>query len=75
MEEGKQMSARPEVTGKAFEAIDPLAVTVNRAAELSGLGVSTVWALIKDGKLESTSVGRRRLVIFTSIKRLLGQAA
>jgi excisionase family DNA binding protein len=54
----------------------PLTVTVNRTAEMTGLGVSTVWKLIAEKRLETTSVGRRRLVRFASIERLLeGDAA
>jgi len=49
----------------------PLAVTVAMARELSGLGNTTIWALIKSGKLESTSVGRRRLIIYGSLEKLL----
>jgi hypothetical protein len=30
-----------------------------------------LWALIKSGKLESTSVGRRRLIIYGSLEKLL----
>jgi hypothetical protein len=52
----------------------PLTVTVARAREKSGLGNTTIWALIKSGKLESICVGRRRLIVYASLERLLSPA-
>jgi len=49
----------------------PLTVTVAMARKISGLGNTTIWALIKNGQLESTSVGRRRLIVYASLERLL----
>jgi excisionase family DNA binding protein len=49
----------------------PLAVTVAVARSLSGLGNTTIWALIKSGKLESVRVRRRRLIIYRSLEKLL----
>jgi hypothetical protein len=49
---------------------EPISVTVNRAAEISGLGISTIWALIAAKRLDTTSVGRRRLVTYRSLKAL-----
>jgi excisionase family DNA binding protein len=49
----------------------PLTVTVETARKISGLGNTTIWALIKNGTLESVSVGRRRLILFPSLERLL----
>ena len=49
----------------------PLAVTIKRARALSGLGHTTLWKLISDGELETARVGRRRLVIYRSLERLL----
>jgi hypothetical protein len=49
----------------------PLTVTVAIARKLSGLGNTTIWALIKSQKLESTSIGRRRLILYRSLERLL----
>jgi excisionase family DNA binding protein len=58
------------------DGIKPLALTVNKTAEITGLGVSTIWAMLKEGRLTSTSVGRRRLVHYASVERLLeGDAA
>lgn len=53
-------------------AIQPLTVTFRRACEISGLGATTLWARAKDGELEVVRVGRRTLIKFPSLKRLLG---
>ena len=51
----------------------PLAVTVKRAAELSGLGLTSIWAFLRDGRLEAVRVPgvRRTLVSYSSLARLL----
>jgi len=55
----------------------PLAVTVKRVCELSGLGPTTVWAFLRDGRLEAVRVPgvRRTLVSYASLARLLAPAA
>jgi excisionase family DNA binding protein len=61
---------------RVTDGVRPLTCTVNRTAEITGLGVSTIWAMLKEGRLTSVSVGRRRLVHYESIERLLqGDAA
>ena len=64
---------RPEITGRAPADISPLAVTVQRACELSGLGATSIWAFLKDGRLEAVRVPgvRRTLVGYASLARLL----
>ena len=52
----------------------PLTVTVAMARSLSGLGNTTIWALIKSGKLESVRVRRRRLIVYRSLEQLLSPA-
>lgn len=51
----------------------PLAVTVRRACELSGLGPTSIWAFLRDGRLEAVRVPgvRRTLVSYRSLARLL----
>jgi hypothetical protein len=53
----------------------PLTVTIATARRLSGLGYTKLWQLIKDRKLETVSVGRRRLVVYASLERLLSPKA
>jgi excisionase family DNA binding protein len=58
-----------------FRGAKLLTVTVAMARELSGLGDTTIWALIKSGKLESICVGRRRLIVYASLEKLLFPAS
>jgi len=53
----------------------PLTVTVKTARKLSGLGYTKIWELIKDQKLTTVSVGRRRLIIYASLEQLLSPEA
>ena len=66
------METRPEITGRKI-GDSPLAVTVKRASELSGLGVTTIWLFLGDGRLEAVRVPgvRRTLVSYASLARLL----
>lgn len=52
--------------------IKPLAVSVKTTAKLIDSGVSTVWLMLKDGRLKGTTVGRSRRVFYSSIEELLG---
>ena len=49
----------------------PITVTVSNARKLSGIGNTKIWELIRDKKLDSVTVGRRRLVVLASLERLL----
>lgn len=51
--------------------IKPIAIPVDEALRVSGLGKTKVFELIKEGKLKSVAVGRRRLVIYESLEALL----
>jgi len=53
------------------EAPKPLAVPVKTACKLVGVGNTTMWALIKDGRVKTVRIGRRRLVIYASLETLL----
>ena len=57
------------------EAAKPLAVPVKTACKRVGVGNTTMWALIKDGRVKTARIGRRRLVIYASLEALLGQEA
>ena len=54
-----------------YEGAKPLTVTVATAKRLSGLGNTTIWALIKNQTLETVHVGRRTLITFRSLEALL----
>ena len=53
------------------EKLDPLTLTVKEAKRISGLGHTTVYKLIGEGKLHTTKVGTRTLISFASLKELL----
>src|ERR1700753_1840743 len=57
----------------AADISSPLAVTVQRACELSGLGPTTIWTFLKDGRLEAVRVPglRRTLGSYSSLVRFL----
>lgn len=68
------MNASTEVSRNkplADGVLKPLAVTVPKAREISGLGNTTIWARIKDRTLETVCVGRRRLILYRSLERML----
>jgi excisionase family DNA binding protein len=51
--------------------MDPLAVSILDAARLTSLCRSTIYVLLRDGKLRSIKVGGRHLVDYGSIKQLM----
>jgi hypothetical protein len=63
----------PKITGRDTTDVSPLAVTVQRACALTGLGPTTIWAFLKDGRLDAVRVAgvRRTLVTHSSLQRLL----
>lgn len=55
--------------------MDPVTVTIEGAVEATGLGRTTLYTLISEGKLATVKVGRRTLVRTDSIRALLQVAA
>jgi excisionase family DNA binding protein len=51
--------------------MEPLAVSINDTAKALGLGRTSIYELIKDGRLETFKLGRRTLVRVESIRRLV----
>jgi excisionase family DNA binding protein len=51
--------------------LHPLAVTVKEASELTRLGVTSLYLLIKEGRLQSIKIGTKRLILISSIEALL----
>lgn len=55
--------------------MEPLAVSINEATKVLGLGRTSIYAMVGDGRLESFKLGRRTLIKTASIRRLVdGQA-
>ena len=67
-----------EVTSRVgSEHLPPLAVTVRQACELSGYGPTTIWGLLKSGRLKAVRVAgiRRTTIDYQSLKNLLAPSA
>jgi excisionase family DNA binding protein len=54
--------------------MEAIAISINDAAKALGLGRTSIYAMIADGRLESFKLGRRRLVTVASIQRLAATA-
>ena len=63
--------------GKSHRNIDvnPLLLSINEAAKTLSLGRTSIYALIKQGKLETVKLGRRTAVKVESIRRLVEEAS
>jgi excisionase family DNA binding protein len=59
------------LVAEARRQLDPLSVSVAEARRLSGLGNTTVYRLIGEGRLRVTKIGTRTLVDYASLKALL----
>lgn len=51
--------------------MEPLVVSINDAAKALGIGRTSIYAMISDGRLEAFKLGRRTLVRMESIRRLV----
>jgi excisionase family DNA binding protein len=51
--------------------MEALAVSINDAAKALGLGRTSIYAMIGDGRLEAFKLGRRTLIKAASIRRLV----
>jgi hypothetical protein len=51
----------------------PLTISVSQACQLSGLGPTTIWKFIRDGRLDIVRVAgiKRTLIVYDSLVRLL----
>ena len=53
----------------------PLTVTFQRAKQLSGLGLTTLWKLVKEKRIEIVRIGGRSLITYRSLQSLLTPTA
>jgi excisionase family DNA binding protein len=52
-------------------ALKPLTVSVKTAQQIIGVGNTTMYELIGDGRVESIKMGNKRLILFASLERLV----
>ena len=55
--------------------MEQLTVSVSAAAKALGLGRTSIYALIKQNRIETIKIGRRTLLTTASLRRLLGEQA
>lgn len=48
-----------------------LSVRIGDAIRITGIGRTKLFALIADGTLETTTIGRRRLILYRSLQQLI----
>lgn len=53
---------------------DNLSLTVADACRTTGLGKTYLYELIRDGRVKSVKLGRRRLITTASLRALIEQA-
>jgi excisionase family DNA binding protein len=54
-----------------IQGFEPVTVTVPDAMKYSGLGRTKLYELIAQQKINSTTVGKRRLIEYASLKAFL----
>jgi excisionase family DNA binding protein len=52
--------------------MEPIVLSINDTAKALGLGRTSIYALINDGRLEAVKIGRRTLIKVASIRYLMG---
>ena len=52
--------------------MEPLALSINDTAKTLSLGRTSIYALIREERLETIKLGRRTLIKAASVRRLLG---
>ena len=52
--------------------MEPIVLSINDTAKALGLGRTSIYALINDGRLEVVKIGRRTLIRVASIRHLTG---
>lgn len=65
---GTENTAASDNTGQGGK---PLALSVKDACRAIGVGNTTLWKLIGDGRLKTITIGRKRLVIYSSLEDLV----
>jgi excisionase family DNA binding protein len=66
------MSEAAQAIGNLALPLEPLTVTVKETERLTGLGTTTIYKLIGAKELQTVKIGARTLIVYSSIKKLLG---
>jgi excisionase family DNA binding protein len=59
-------------TDQGNAQLEPIFVSVKTACHLVALGPTKLYELISAGAIESTKIGGKRLLVYASLKRLIG---
>lgn len=51
--------------------MEPIALSIAEAVKASGLGKTTLYDAMADGRLENRKVGRKRLILTASLRRFI----
>ena len=65
------LSGMNEFLGTRTAGAEPRVATVERAAELLGIGRTTIFGLIANGTLRSLKIGSRRLIPLQAIDEFI----
>ncbi len=55
--------------------VSPISVGVADAAQMVGVSRSRMYELMNEGSVRSTMIGGRRVVLVSSLRELVGEAA
>ena len=67
----QRMKTTAIITAAPADALAQLAVTFPTAKKVSGLGLTSLWKLAKGKRIEIVRIGRRTLITYRSLERLL----
>lgn len=56
-------------------SVTPISVGVVDAAQMVGVSRSRMYELMNEGSVRSTMIGGRRVILVSSLKQLVGEAA
>jgi excisionase family DNA binding protein len=71
----REQPVEPNRRRRRGNAPKPVSATIDDTCHITGLGRSKVYELISEGKLKALTIGRRRLVLYSSIEELIHGAA
>lgn len=66
----EQNRQQPQIRSDDRDNVEPICVRIAAAVQLTGIGRSTLYELIKAGELETIKVGRSTFIRYASLKRL-----